>query len=519
MRRKFFIHSYWRITGYLAKPVFYYIFRKNEKPIVVRGSTMAKPYMLRILTILIALCFAGNAVAQLCNGSLGDPVVNITFGNDANGNTGYAPTGAYTYTNSTCPNDGFYTITSSTSGCFGNSWHTVTSDHTGNGAFMLVNASYAPGDFFVTHVTNLCPNTNYQFSAWIVNVLNHFGIRPNLTFSIEATDGSVLGQYSTGDIPETFQPVWKQYGLYFTTPPKNTEIVLRITNNAPGGNGNDLGLDDITFRPCGPPITASIQGNTDTVDICIGNNNTYIFNGFVSSGFSVPVYQWQVSTDKGANWEDIPNANTLSYVRTPATAGFYWYRMTVTEKTSETIFACRVASNVVVINVHDIPLVNAGPDRVVIGNTPETLYGVVTGELPVYKWNPPSYLDNDSVLTPLTLPPSDITYMLSATSAFGCSNNDEVKVKVVGGIYVPNAFTPNNDGKNDNWRIPFLDPLLGASVNVYNRFGQLIYHAKGETVNWNGMYKGLPQPTGIYVYSIKFKSKYPDMKGTLLLIR
>ena len=90
---------------------------------------------------------------------------------------------------------------------------------------------------------------------------------------------------------------------------------MRITNNAPGGNGNDLALDDITFRPCGPPITAAIQGNRDTVDICIGNNNNYNFTGYVSPGFSNPVYQWQMSTDKGLNWQDIAGANSLSYLR------------------------------------------------------------------------------------------------------------------------------------------------------------------------------------------------------------
>jgi gliding motility-associated-like protein len=89
----------------------------------------------------------------------------------------------------------------------------------------------------------------------------------------------------------------------------------------------------------------------------------------------------------------------------------------------------------------------------------------------------------------------------------------------VAGIFVPNAFTPNNDGKNDSWHIPYLDPLLEASVNVYNRYGQLIYHAEGVTVDWDGTYKGFPQPSGTYVYSIKFKSTYPDMKGTISLIR
>ena len=473
--------------------------------------------LLRIIITLTALNFVTGIKAQLCNGSLGDPVVNITFGSGSN--TGYVPTNAYTYTSSTCPDDGYYTITGSTSGCFGNHWHTVTADHTGHGAFMLVNASYDPGDFFVTTVADLCPNTNYQFAAWLMNVLNFSGISPNITFSIETTDGTILGQYSTGDIPTTSQPTWKQYGLYFTTPPDNAEIVLRMTNNAPGGNGNDIALDDITFSPCGPAITAAIASNKDTVDICTGNTSTYTFTSQVSSGFSKPVYQWQISADKGLYWQDIPGANTLSYLRMSTSPGFYWYRLTVTEQTSVGILSCRVASNIVVINVHENPAVSAGPDRILITGTPVTLQGLVTGEAPKYLWDPPTYLDNDTLLTPAASPPQNFNYTLFATSEFGCKNNDDVMVKVVAGIFVPNAFTPNSDGKNDTWRIPFLDPLLDASVNVYNRFGQVVYHAEGKTVDWDGMFNGLPQPSGTYVYYIRFKSGYPDMKGTVLLIR
>ena len=81
---------------------------------------------------------------------------------------------------------------------------------------MLVNASYTPGDFFLSTVTDLCPNTTYEFAAWIVNVMARNAIKPNITFSIETTTGTVLQQYSTGDIPETFTASWKQYGFFFS---------------------------------------------------------------------------------------------------------------------------------------------------------------------------------------------------------------------------------------------------------------------------------------------------------------
>jgi gliding motility-associated-like protein len=353
-----------------------------------------------------------------------------------------------------------------------------------------------------------------------MNVISRFNtILPNITFKIETPAGVVLAQFDTGDIPVTTFPIWKQYGFFFTTPSGSPKIVLRMTNNAPGGIGNDIALDDITFRPCGAKVNASILGNTDTVNVCEGNTNVYNFDGVVSSAYQSPVYQWQVSTDKGITWKDIPGANSTSYTRLPTTAGNYWYRLTVVEASAATISSCRIASNMIVINIHPKPLIDAGPDRVVLTGNSTTLSGKAEGESVTYSWTPDNYINNISSLNPIVTPVANITYLLSGISAFGCSNKDSVLVKVVTGIYVPTAFTPNNDGKNDNWKIPFLDPAFGATVNVFNRYGQLVYHCADAIVSWNGKLNDLPQPTGVYVYSITFKGSDLKLKGTVTLIR
>ena len=477
------------------------------------------PFLLRYVLIFIVLGYTLSANAQLCTGSLGDPVVNITFGSGGS-NSGYTATNAYTYTSSFCPDDGYYTITNSTVNCFGNTWHTVRSDHTGNGAFLLVNATITPGDFFVSTVSNLCPNTTYEFAAWLMNVISRFNsIKPNITFSIETTGGTVLQKFSTGDIPETSSPVWKQYGFYFKTPATNNGIVLRMTNNAPGGIGNDIALDDITFRPCGASITSAIQGYPDTVNVCDGNTNLYTLTSTVSSAYISPVYVWQVSIDAGITWKDIPAANSLTYLRNPTTAGIYWYRLAVNEQSSAGVLSCRIASNYVVINVHAKPVVDAGSDRVIFKGESVTLEGKVTGEAPVFYWGPPDNLSNINIVDPVASPASEKKYTLYATSAFGCKSEDAMMIKVVAGIFVPTGFTPNGDGKNDRWHIPFLDPSLGATVRVYNRYGQVVYQVESKTVDWDGVFRGRRQATGIYVYYISFKNGRKDMKGTFTLIR
>lgn len=461
--------------------------------------------------------FSNNAISgQLCTGSLGDPVVNITFGSGISTGSPYTPSGAYTFIASECPNDGFYTIINATQNCFGNSWHTVSSDHTGGGNFMLVNASFTPGDFFRATVTDLCPNTTYEFASWAMNVLRSGGIAPDLTFSIEEPDGTLLGQFSTGPILTSSSPQWRQYGFYFTTPSTNPEVILRITNNAPGGIGNDLALDDITFRPCGPTVTATIAGVSGEINLCEKDTNTYTFLADAGSTYVSPAYQWQVSTDSGASWQDIGSASPSTFYRRATTSGHYWYRFAVTEEGAPTI--CRINSNVLVINVWPIPIADAGPDRVLlIGDTLQLK--ARTDSNNTYSWTPTQYLSNPGSLTPRAFPPNPMRYEFDVVSAHGCTNKDWMEIRVVDDLYIPTAFTPNNDGRNDSWRIPYLDPDWNPSVKIYNRYGQLIYEADGISIRWDGTFRSVAQGTGVYVYHLTLRAKGIMRKGTIMLIR
>ncbi|MEJ7589641.1 MAG: hypothetical protein WKI04_18975, partial [Ferruginibacter sp.] len=322
-----------------------------------------------------------DVTGQVCSGSLGDPVVNVNFGSGSN-SAGQleAATTSYSFTTSPCPNDGSYTVVSSSSGCFGSSWQTVTEDHTPNdvnGYMMLVNASFTPGDFYLDTVENLCANTTYEFAAWVVNVLlpsacNGNGIQPSLIFNIETITGTVLGTYSTGAVSSSTTPVWRQFGLFFTTPLNTNSVVIRLTNTAPGGCGNDLALDDITFRPCGPAITASVITVDQTeVDICNGVVTTVPLMADIGTGYVSPAFQWQVSTDEGLTWADIVGATSMTYQFNKTAPGIYKYRLSAAEGTNVAISSCRVASNIVNITIHDLPEVTA------ISNSPVCENGFV----------------------------------------------------------------------------------------------------------------------------------------------
>ena len=392
--------------------------------------------------LLIAILFIQLSTdAQLCTGSLGDPVVNITFGKGPNPGAPLSITATYyTYTGSSCPNDGSYTVVNSTSGCFNNSWHTIAEDHTPNdvdGYMMLINASLFPGTFYLDTVKNLCSGTTYEFSAWIVNVLrptacNGNGNMPNITFNIETATGTIIQSYSTGNIPAQSSPQWNQYGFYFTLPVGVSDLVLRMVNNAPGGCGNDLALDDITFRPCGPKVDAAfvnVNGTGGTVDFCMTANQSVTFGGSVQTGFTNPSFQWQESLDLGLTWTDIPGATLTSYTRSFPNSGTFQYRMSAAEAANINIARCRVASNVLTIIIDSIPKPSASSSSpVCIGSS--LMLTVKDGSQ--YSWKGPGgFTSTDSFpVIQKTTAGNAGKYFVTVTTPGGCSKNDSTVVVI-----------------------------------------------------------------------------------------
>jgi gliding motility-associated-like protein len=393
--------------------------------------------MKRWTVLFVLLIYVQELSAQICNGSLGDPIVNITFGAGSNpGLQLYAATTSYQYFSSDCPNDGFYALRNSTSACFGNTWHSIT-DHTGNanGYFMLVNASLQPSAFYLDTVRNLCGNTTYEFAAWILNILKPTacggtGNQPNLTFTLEKTDGTVLQSYNTASIAATNTPQWKQYGFFFTTPLAATNVVLRIVNNSQGGCGNDLALDDITFRACGPQINTSINGtNSNAVSVCEGTAQTYMFTGNVSIGFNNPVVQWQQRTD-GGTWSDITGATSLSFTRTFASstiAGNYAFRLTAAESGNMNISQCRIASTPITVQVESNPLAAATSNGPVCEGGNIILNAVGNNAA----WSGPGgFVANGSQATiPNAQPSSSGKYYVTSTNG-NCNRFDSTSVTV-----------------------------------------------------------------------------------------
>lgn len=304
---------------------------------------------LKLLFTLLLLTLPGITFSQPCNGSKGENIFpNGDFGsgtaNIVQTDPGIAP--GYTYTTNPPPLDGVYTLTNDM-GAWGNrfTWLPLTDNSPDpNGYFMVVNASVSPGLFYEELVTGLCENTTYEFSADLVNLITPGTnqIQPDVSFLLDN-----VVQFSTGNIPEN--GIWTTYGFTFTTLPGQTSITLALRNNAPGGLGNDLGIDNIAFRPCGPEATITPQ---QIQFICIDNLPITLDVLLTNSTYTTPLFQWQTSLDSGTTWIDIPGANDTTFTPPISGSGIYYFRYLVANSPGQLgNTKCRVISAEKVITV------------------------------------------------------------------------------------------------------------------------------------------------------------------------
>jgi gliding motility-associated-like protein len=108
-------------------------------------------------------------------------------------------------------------------------------------------------------------------------------------------------------------------------------------------------------------------------------------------------------------------------------------------------------------------------------------------------------------------------YRLTVTNQYGCTATDGIEVII--DIGIPNFFTPNGDGYNDTWEIPFLTLETEASISVYDRFGNLLTRYKSAEGGWDGRSNGRELPTGTYWYIIEVPGTDKPYKGPVTLKR
>jgi len=167
------------------------------------------------------------------------------------------------------------------------------------------------------------------------------------------------------------------------------------------------------------------------------------------------------------------------------------------------------------------PILFAGRDTVILQGGEVKLNAIASGSNLTYKWVPSLGLSRDDIPDPVASPTDDITYALTVTSDQGCISIDAIFVKVLKAPEVPNAFTPNGDGINDIWNIKYLESYVNASVQVFSRYGSVVYSSgKGYAQPWKGQMNGTDLPMGTYYYIIDPKTKgRKTISGSVTIVR
>jgi gliding motility-associated-like protein len=147
---------------------------------------------------------------------------------------------------------------------------------------------------------------------------------------------------------------------------------------------------------------------------------------------------------------------------------------------------------------------------------------VITGTVARYTWNPLPQLQAPVSLQPTTIALNDQTeFSLLVETEKGCKATAKAVVRIIKHLYMPNAFTPNGDGRNDHFRIPPGVKLKLELFSVYDRWGNRVFSTRAIEKGWNGTWKGMPLSTGNYVYVITGSDEKGMvlLKGNVLLVR
>lgn len=207
----------------------------------------------------------------------------------------------------------------------------------------------------------------------------------------------------------------------------------------------------------------------------------------------------------------------------------------VRKPTQTTTYRLRVTDNnncgslneaSVTVTVTPPPKINAGPDLQLARNQPHPLNAVDVNNsgFTSYSWQPIEGLSNPYIANPIARLNRSTTFTITASTAAGCEGVGRLTIKVNDGpeIYVPSAFTPNGDGKNDLLKALPVGIKTFKYFAIFNRYGQRIFYTADPGKGWDGMISNGQQATNSFVWmaeGIDFNGNIIQRKGTVVLLR
>ncbi|MFY7651222.1 MAG: PKD domain-containing protein, partial [Chitinophagaceae bacterium] len=300
---------------------------------------------------------------------------------------------------------------------------------------------------------------------------------------------------------------------YSTVPPTNGFPVKLVVTSNKGCK------DSVTnfFKNVFPQPVANFTINPDS--ICLNQLVRFVDN---SNGQSSNIVDWQWNLGQNDN---VTSPNPQKIFRD---SGNFTISLQVTNQQG-----CISAVTQKTMTVYPNPHLKLGGNIYVLEGGSMALRPQ-NGGLPYYFGNDlrflwttklnPNYMDDATVVSPIVTFPSNIDsawYKLQLTAKGGCTVSDSLQLVVLRKPKVPNAFSPNGDGFNQTWYIEFIESYPDAIVEVYNRYGQMVFRRVGykNASGWDGSYQGKPLPVGTYYYIIDPKNGREKLTGSVTIIR
>jgi len=314
-----------------------------------------------------------------------------------------------------------------------------------------------------------------------------FTVVPSFRDTISCTANSFVIKVSSNNPAVTFEwfnPAGTSIGRGDTVQVNPTQrTTYRVTGTDQFGCQKS---DTIRIDPSAVRIAIAVPGGGlvcegDSIQLQVTNLNPN----------QVLTYVWTPTT------EIVRGANTANPVIRPTASRKYFVQATNAQGC-----ATRDSVDIRFSNVETIT-VTATPTSIVIGQPSQITATNIPGY--TYSWTPTTGLSNPSIPNPVATPTQTTTYRLTATNPDGCIQIREVTITVTvpvcdrPNIFLPNAFTPNGDGKND---VLFLRGLIvdRMSLVIYNRWGEKVFESTNQSVGWDGTFRGKLLPPDVYAY-------------------
>jgi gliding motility-associated-like protein len=327
------------------------------------------------------------------------------------------------------------------------------------------------------------------------------------TILIEASVPCVSSSYDT--ISDCITSMNSNTNLFVDSLDSNAVYYL-IVNGEMGDSDNAEGTMDLEISGSAVDYNPYIFISTASSDICAGYP-TEVIATIENCNASQPI-DWFVNSQLVATTA----SNVLE--TTELEDGDTLTAQVFCEETCSGL----LFSNEIVFSVTEFE-VDAGPDFEIFQGESVQLLGSSEESTGEVLWEPPIAMSNPQSFTPSVTPDETTVYYLTVSDG-NCTMVDFCVVTVRSDLVIPNTFTPNDDGANDTWEILGIDKYPDCFIQVFDRWGQLVFQTTGYPPSkyWNGTSKnGRPLAPSAYYYVIDLRDAEDTdpIKGHVSIVR